>query len=64
MIERPDGRWHTVINGAGTRSLWPADRPIPGGWHAYGSAKPRDEALAAIGAGWTDPRPAGVGTPS
>ncbi|MFE2376462.1 MbtH family protein [Streptomyces sp. NPDC059398] len=46
-----------VVNDEGQYALWPAWRPLPGGWHGTGVRGDREECLAYIEREWTDMRP-------
>ena len=56
-----EGRVHeVVVNDEEQYSIWPADKPIPGGWKAVGVSGSKDECLAHIESVWTDMRPASL----
>lgn len=46
-----------VLNDEEQYSIWPADRPIPDGWHAEGTTGAKQDCLAHIEQVWTDMRP-------
>lgn len=46
-----------VCNSDEQYSIWPADRPIPGGWHPVGGPDSRSGCLRDIGQRWSDMRP-------
>lgn len=46
-----------VINEEEQYSIWPADRPLPGGWTTVGIRGSREECLDRIAEAWTDMRP-------
>jgi uncharacterized protein YbdZ (MbtH family) len=55
-----DGNFYALINHEEQYSLWPAFKPVPGGWTvAYGApgGKPRQDVLDWIDRTWTDLRP-------
>jgi MbtH protein len=52
-----DRRYQVVRNDEEQYSIWLADRPLPDGWHAEGTAGTRQECLDHIDAVWTDMRP-------
>ena len=49
-----------VLNDEEQYSIWAADRPAPGGWHATGFSGTREDCLAHIDEVWTDMRPLSV----
>ncbi|MFJ8686406.1 AMP-binding protein [Micromonospora wenchangensis] len=51
-----------VVNGEDHYSLWPADRPLPGGWTTVFTG-PVEACLEHVAAHWTDLRPASLRTP-
>jgi MbtH protein len=53
--------WQTVRNEEGRHSLWPADLPVPLGWHTTGRRGQKSACLDWIAENWSDTRPAGVG---
>jgi len=56
--EQDDTRTYLVVlNGEEQYSIWLADREIPAGWHAEGTAGPKSDCLAHIDEVWTDMRP-------
>ncbi len=50
-------RYAVVLNDEEQYSIWLADRPLPAGWRAEGTAGTRAECLAHIEQVWTDVRP-------
>ncbi|GIH92031.1 MbtH family protein [Planobispora siamensis] len=46
-----------VVNHEEQYSIWPADRELPSGWRAEGTAGDRQECLDHIERVWTDLRP-------
>ena len=50
-------RYRVVINDEEQYSIWPADRELPAGWRAEGTAGPKQECLDHIDVVWTDMRP-------
>jgi MbtH protein len=52
-----DRRYLVVLNDEEQYSIWGADRELPQGWRAEGTAGSKDECLAHIGKVWTDMRP-------
>lgn len=50
-------QYRVVINDEEQYSIWPADRPLPDGWHDAGVAGNRVECLDYIEKNWTDMRP-------
>jgi MbtH protein len=52
--------YFVVINGEEQYSIWPAQRDVPDGWEAVGSARSREECLTYIEQVWTDMRPKSV----
>jgi MbtH protein len=46
-----------VVNHEEQYSIWPADRPLPGGWRAEGASGTSEECLAHIETVWTGMRP-------
>ena len=55
------GPHQVVVNEEDQYSLWPTDRPVPGGWTTV-FAGPTEECLTHIAAHWTDLRPASLRT--
>jgi MbtH protein len=51
------GRHLVVVNHEEQYSLWSADRELPAGWRAEGTAGTREECLEHIERVWTDMRP-------
>jgi MbtH protein len=49
--------YKAVVNDEEQYSIWPADRPIPAGWHDAGKEGTKTECLAFIEQAWTDMRP-------
>ncbi|GAA4933850.1 MbtH family protein [Streptomyces coeruleoprunus] len=49
--------YQVVLNDEEQYSIWRADRALPPGWHAEGTAGSRQECLDHIGRVWTDMRP-------
>jgi MbtH protein len=49
-----------VVNEEEQYSIWPAERPIPAGWHTAGPSGTRADCLAWIEKVWTDTRPRSV----
>lgn len=49
-----------VVNGEAQHALWPAQLPVPEGWHTAVQAAPRADCLAYVEAHWTDIRPASI----
>ncbi|MEJ2852610.1 MULTISPECIES: MbtH family protein [unclassified Saccharothrix] len=59
--ENTDGReFLVVVNNEEQYSVWFADRELPLGWRAEGTAGTRQECLDHIAAVWTDMRPRSV----
>jgi MbtH protein len=52
-----DERYLVVLNHEEQYSVWLADREVPAGWRAEGTAGTRDECLDHIEKVWTDMRP-------
>ncbi|MFG2298926.1 MbtH family protein [Streptomyces sp. NPDC048603] len=52
--------YRVVRNDEEQYSIWRADRELPAGWHAEGTAGTRQECLDHIGRVWTDMRPLGL----
>jgi MbtH protein len=50
-------QFEVVINLEEQYSIWPADKPIPGGWRAAGRRDVKSACLAYIDEVWTDMRP-------
>ncbi|MBD0740436.1 MbtH family protein [Streptomyces sp. NPDC088197] len=50
-------RFVVLVNDEGQHSLWPAHLDQPGGWHADGPERSRQECLDAIEKSWIDMRP-------
>lgn len=49
--------YQVVVNHEEQYSIWPADRPLPGGWQSDGTSGSRQECLEHIERVWTDLRP-------
>lgn len=50
-------RYVVVLNDEEQYSIWPADKPVPGGWRTDGFSGSKEECLAHIQEVWTDMRP-------
>lgn len=50
----------SVSNHEGQYSIWPADRPLPGGWTSDGFQGSKNECLDHISQVWTDITPLSV----
>lgn len=60
-----DTRHYAVVrNDEDQYSIWPADRPLPGGWYATGTVGRKAACLSHIAEVWTDMRPASARRPS
>ncbi|GIF15824.1 MbtH family protein [Actinoplanes teichomyceticus] len=46
-----------VVNDEEQYSIWPAERPVPAGWHPAGQRGDRQACLDWIDEHWTDMRP-------
>ncbi|MET7530844.1 MbtH family protein [Streptomyces goshikiensis] len=57
-----DDLYRVVGNDEEQYSIWPADRPLPAGWHARGKSGTKDECLSRIAEVWTDMRPLSLRT--
>jgi uncharacterized protein YbdZ (MbtH family) len=55
--ESADERYIVVVNHEEQYSIWPEGRDLPLGWHAEGTAGPKDVCLDHIQKIWTDMRP-------
>jgi MbtH protein len=55
-----DRTYRVVLNDEEQYSIWWADRELPAGWRAEGTAGTRAECLAHIDEVWTDMRPLGL----
>lgn len=51
------GRLIVVVNHEGQYSIWPASKPMPGGWERAGKEGSKSECLEYIGQVWTDMTP-------
>ena len=49
--------YHVVVNGEEQYSIWPAYKPLPGGWREAGKSGRKTECLEHIKTVWTDMRP-------
>ncbi|MFF4414744.1 MbtH family protein [Streptosporangium sp. NPDC001559] len=49
--------YQVVVNHEEQYSIWPAERPLPGGWRTDGTSGSRQECLEHIEQVWTDLRP-------
>lgn len=49
-----------LINTEEQYGLFPAGRPVPGGWRPAGFEGPEDECVAYVDEHWTDLRPASL----
>lgn len=54
--------YRVVGNDEEQYSIWPADRPLPAGWHARCTSGTKDECLSHIAEVWTDMRPLSLRT--
>lgn len=54
-VQEPE--YLVVRNDEEQYSIWRADRELPAGWHAEGTAGPRQSCLDHIDQVWTDMRP-------
>jgi len=52
--------YDVVINDEEQYSIWPSDRPMPGGWRAVDVRGTEETCLAHIEEHWTDMRPRSV----
>lgn len=52
-----DREYLVVLNDEEQYSIWWADREMPAGWRAEGTAGNREQCLAHIDEVWTDMRP-------
>jgi MbtH protein len=52
-----DREYLVVLNDEEQYSIWWADREMPAGWRAEGTAGSREQCLAHIDEVWTDMRP-------
>lgn len=58
MFEDDDDRRYDVVrNEEEQYSIWPVDRPLPGGWEKVGKTGTKAECLAYVDEVWTDLRP-------
>jgi MbtH protein len=55
-----DRRYLVVRNDEDQYSIWPADQPVPAGWHEVGVSGPKPVCLDHISTVWTDMRPRGL----
>ncbi|WP_264211405.1 MbtH family NRPS accessory protein [Leisingera thetidis] len=60
MTRSDPGQWMCVQNTEGRWSVWPAELPLPAGWHAESAPAAREDCLTMIETRWTDPRPAAL----
>jgi MbtH protein len=51
-------RYLVLVNALDQHSLWPADIPVPAGWHTAFGDDTRQACLDFVTANWTDIRPA------
>ena len=64
-VDEDDNRIYRVVrNDEEQYSIWPADRPVPAGWHEVGREGTKAECLAYIEEVWTDIRPLSARRPS
>ena len=54
------GQYRVVKNHEEQYSIWPLDKPLPGGWFDVGKVAARDSCLAYIREVWTDMRPRSI----
>ncbi len=52
--------YRVVVNHEEQYSLWPQDRPLPGGWRASGMTGTKLQCMAHVDEVWTDMRPLSV----
>jgi MbtH protein len=57
MSDETELAFRVVINDEEQYSIWPADSPLPAGWHDAGWSGTQDECLDRIQTVWTDMRP-------
>ncbi|MER5435276.1 MbtH family NRPS accessory protein [Streptomyces sp. NPDC002588] len=50
-------RWAVLISSAGQYGLFPADKPVPGGWRTAGFEGTEEACVAYVDTHWTDMRP-------
>jgi MbtH protein len=55
-----DGRFLVLTNAEEQYSLWPAGKPVPGGWSVAHPEDSRRASLDFVERNWTDMRPAGL----
>lgn len=56
-LDDEETTYRVVINDEEQYSVWPADRPLPPGWRAEGTAGLMRDCVAHIDEVWTDMRP-------
>lgn len=49
-----------VVNDEVQYSIWPADRPLPQGWHGAGMHGTKQEVLPRLEEAWADLQPASL----
>ena len=49
--------FRVVRNSEEQYSIWPVEKPLPGGWTDVGTSGSKAECLAHIASVWTDMRP-------
>jgi MbtH protein len=57
MSDETELVFRVVINDEEQYSIWPADSPVPAGWHDADRSGTQDECLDYIQTVWTDMRP-------
>ncbi|MFG2820063.1 MbtH family protein [Kitasatospora sp. NPDC048365] len=57
MSDTDETQYQVVLNDEEQYSIWRADRDLPAGWHAEGTAGTRQACLDHIEVVWTDMRP-------
>jgi MbtH protein len=55
--DHDDATYVAVVNDEEQYSVWPAELPLPAGWHGVGVSGPRQHCLDYIEKTWTDMRP-------
>ncbi|HEX5996579.1 MAG TPA: MbtH family NRPS accessory protein [Jiangellales bacterium] len=58
MEEQELTRWAVLVNDEEQYGLFPADRPVPGGWRPAGFTGTAADCQAYVNDRWTDLRPA------
>ncbi|MFD5920262.1 MbtH family protein [Kitasatospora sp. NPDC058201] len=63
MDDRPAAHWTVLVNDELQHGFFPADLPVPAGWHPAGFTGTEDACESYVEAHWTDLRPLSLRRP-